>query len=175
MSFYYLPWIMLVVISLWVSLAAFFWAFRHGQLADQERARYLPLRGEQDSRRTGERQGRYSSDLRDLRNSLHRNILPCGYNSHYDHENAGGRAMRFFTIPDFHHLVLAFFLGLSRRSHCLSVLSLWSHRKPPQRRGAHRFSADLEGRLGIILFPQFLSSFTRVYCCRYCYMWFFLS
>ena len=46
MSFYYLPWIMLVVISLWVSLAAFFWAFRHGQLADQERARYLPLRGE---------------------------------------------------------------------------------------------------------------------------------
>jgi cbb3-type cytochrome oxidase maturation protein len=46
MSFYYLPWIMLVVISLWVSLAAFFWAFRHGQLTDQERARYLPLRGE---------------------------------------------------------------------------------------------------------------------------------
>jgi cbb3-type cytochrome oxidase maturation protein len=46
MSFYYLPWIMLLVVSLWVSLAAFFWAFRHGQFTDQERARYLPLRGE---------------------------------------------------------------------------------------------------------------------------------
>jgi cbb3-type cytochrome oxidase maturation protein len=46
MSLYYLPWIMLLVISLWVSLAAFFWAFRNGQFADQERARYLPLRGE---------------------------------------------------------------------------------------------------------------------------------
>ena len=46
MSPYYLPWILLIVASLWVSLAAFFWALKHGQLSDQERARYLPLRGE---------------------------------------------------------------------------------------------------------------------------------
>ena len=46
MSPYYLPWVLLIVVSLWVSLAAFFWALKHGQFSDQERARYLPLRGE---------------------------------------------------------------------------------------------------------------------------------
>ena len=46
MSTYYLPWVLLIIISLWVSLAAFFWALRSGQFSDQERARYLPLRGE---------------------------------------------------------------------------------------------------------------------------------
>src|SRR5512143_1166284 len=45
-SGYYLPWVLLIVVSLWVSLAAFFWALRHGQFSEQERARYLPLRGE---------------------------------------------------------------------------------------------------------------------------------
>ena len=43
---YYLPWVLLVMASLWVSLAAFFWALKSGQFADQARARYLPLRDE---------------------------------------------------------------------------------------------------------------------------------
>ncbi len=47
MSGYYLPWVLLIVASLWVSLAAFFWALKHGQFSDQERARYLPLRSEE--------------------------------------------------------------------------------------------------------------------------------
>ncbi|OPY75443.1 MAG: hypothetical protein A4E65_03565 [Syntrophorhabdus sp. PtaU1.Bin153] len=46
MSGYYLSWVLLIVLSLWVSLAAFFWALRHGQFSEQERARYLPLRNE---------------------------------------------------------------------------------------------------------------------------------
>ena len=46
MSGYYLPWVLLIVLSLWVSLAGFFWALRHGQFSEQERARYLPLRDE---------------------------------------------------------------------------------------------------------------------------------
>jgi cbb3-type cytochrome oxidase maturation protein len=45
-SLYYLPWVLLLLISLWVSLAAFFWALKHGQFSEQERARYLPLRSE---------------------------------------------------------------------------------------------------------------------------------
>ena len=49
MSPYYLPWVLLIVASLWVSLAGFFWALRHGQFSEQERARYLPLRGELSS------------------------------------------------------------------------------------------------------------------------------
>jgi cbb3-type cytochrome oxidase maturation protein len=43
---YYLPWVLLVVISLWASLAAFFWGLKSGQFSDQTRARYLPLRDE---------------------------------------------------------------------------------------------------------------------------------
>jgi cbb3-type cytochrome oxidase maturation protein len=39
----YTCWISLVVISLWISLVAFFWALRNGQFSDQGRARYLPL------------------------------------------------------------------------------------------------------------------------------------
>jgi nitrogen fixation-related uncharacterized protein len=46
MSLYYLPWILLIAASLWVSLAGFFWALKHGQFSEQERARYLPLRSE---------------------------------------------------------------------------------------------------------------------------------
>jgi nitrogen fixation-related uncharacterized protein len=46
MSAYYLPWVLLIIVSLWVSLAGFFWALRHGQFSEQERARYLPLRAE---------------------------------------------------------------------------------------------------------------------------------
>jgi cbb3-type cytochrome oxidase maturation protein len=41
---YYLPWVFLVVASLGVSLAAFFWGLKSGQFSDQTRARYLPLR-----------------------------------------------------------------------------------------------------------------------------------
>ena len=43
---YYLPWTILVVISLWVSLMGFIWALKSGQFSDQDRARYLPLRDE---------------------------------------------------------------------------------------------------------------------------------
>jgi cbb3-type cytochrome oxidase maturation protein len=43
---YFFGWITLVAISLWISLVAFIWALRSGQLSDQERARYLPLRNE---------------------------------------------------------------------------------------------------------------------------------
>ena len=41
---YYFSWIVLVVISLWVSVAGFIWALKGGQFSDQSRARYLPLR-----------------------------------------------------------------------------------------------------------------------------------
>jgi nitrogen fixation-related uncharacterized protein len=43
---YYLPWTILVVISLWISVVGFIWALRSGQFAEQNRARYLPLRNE---------------------------------------------------------------------------------------------------------------------------------
>jgi nitrogen fixation-related uncharacterized protein len=46
MTPYYLFWAMLIAASLWVSIAGFLWAHRHGQFRDQERARYLPLRNE---------------------------------------------------------------------------------------------------------------------------------
>jgi cbb3-type cytochrome oxidase maturation protein len=45
---YYVPWILLLAAGLGVSLAGFLWALAHGQFSDQERARYLPLRGEAD-------------------------------------------------------------------------------------------------------------------------------
>jgi cbb3-type cytochrome oxidase maturation protein len=41
---YYLSWIILVVISLWVSVVGFIWALKSGQFSDQSRACYLPLR-----------------------------------------------------------------------------------------------------------------------------------
>lgn len=36
-------WILLVILSLAISLAAFMWGLRTGQFSDPERARYLPL------------------------------------------------------------------------------------------------------------------------------------
>jgi cbb3-type cytochrome oxidase maturation protein len=40
----YFPfWIILVIFSLTVSLAAFLWGLKSGQFADQDRARFLPL------------------------------------------------------------------------------------------------------------------------------------
>jgi cbb3-type cytochrome oxidase maturation protein len=40
---FFSAWIILVVVSLWVSLIAFLWALRAGQFSDQARARFLPL------------------------------------------------------------------------------------------------------------------------------------
>jgi nitrogen fixation-related uncharacterized protein len=42
---YFSGWIVLVAFSLWISLLAFLWGIQSGQFSDQERARYLPLRG----------------------------------------------------------------------------------------------------------------------------------
>lgn len=42
---YYSYWLLLVVLSLWVSLLAFIWGLKSGQFSDQGRARYLALRG----------------------------------------------------------------------------------------------------------------------------------
>ncbi len=41
---YYVPWVLLVVVSLWAALAGFIWALSNGQFSDQQRARFLPLR-----------------------------------------------------------------------------------------------------------------------------------
>ncbi|NSW86168.1 MAG: cbb3-type cytochrome oxidase assembly protein CcoS [Syntrophobacteraceae bacterium] len=46
MVMYLFGWISLVIISMWISVAAFLWAFRSGQFSEQERARYLPLYNE---------------------------------------------------------------------------------------------------------------------------------
>ncbi len=46
MTTYYPFWVLLIVVSLLASLGGFLWAYRHRQFTDQERARYLPLRGE---------------------------------------------------------------------------------------------------------------------------------
>jgi cbb3-type cytochrome oxidase maturation protein len=37
-----------ILIGLTISLALFFWGLRNGQFQDQQRARFLPLRGEMD-------------------------------------------------------------------------------------------------------------------------------
>lgn len=42
---YFSGWMVLVAFSLWISLMAFLWGIQSGQFSDQERARYLPLRG----------------------------------------------------------------------------------------------------------------------------------
>jgi cbb3-type cytochrome oxidase maturation protein len=42
---YFSGWMVLVAVSLWISLLAFLWGLQSGQFSDQERARYLPLRG----------------------------------------------------------------------------------------------------------------------------------
>ncbi len=44
---YFALWIVLVLVSLWISFLVFFWALRSGQFSDQDRARYIPLRGYQ--------------------------------------------------------------------------------------------------------------------------------
>ena len=62
MSGYYLPWVLLIVVSLWVSLAGFFWALRHGQFSEQERARYLPLRDELSATPTQKRCNEMAGD-----------------------------------------------------------------------------------------------------------------
>jgi cbb3-type cytochrome oxidase maturation protein len=41
---YFSVWMILLAVSLWVSLAAFWWGLQSGQFSDQDRARYLPLR-----------------------------------------------------------------------------------------------------------------------------------
>ncbi len=41
---YYLPWLLLVTISLCAAFGGFFWGLRNGQFSDQQRARFLPLR-----------------------------------------------------------------------------------------------------------------------------------
>jgi len=46
MSGYYYIWALLIGVSIWVSVGGFLWAQRHGQFRDQDRARFLPLRGE---------------------------------------------------------------------------------------------------------------------------------
>ncbi len=43
--FYYVPWLGLIVLSVFASVAVFLWAFQNKQFSDQRRARYLPLRG----------------------------------------------------------------------------------------------------------------------------------
>lgn len=43
---FYIWWLGLTAAALWVSIAAFMWALQAGQFAEQDRARYLPLRNE---------------------------------------------------------------------------------------------------------------------------------
>ncbi len=57
MSAYYLAWIGLLVSGLCLSLGGFLWALRKGQFREQERARYLPLRGELDLSRSSHQGG----------------------------------------------------------------------------------------------------------------------
>ena len=42
---YLFPWIFLILGSLVAGIGLFIWAYHSGQLSDQGRARYLPLRG----------------------------------------------------------------------------------------------------------------------------------
>ena len=52
---YYPFWAFLITLSLLASVGGFLWASRHRQFKDQERARYLPLRGERYLPLRGER------------------------------------------------------------------------------------------------------------------------
>lgn len=42
--FYLVPWLSLMIAGLIASVVLLIWGFRSGQFADQERARFLPLR-----------------------------------------------------------------------------------------------------------------------------------
>ncbi len=42
---YYVPWLLLILLSVLASVAVFLWAFQNRQFSDQGRARYLPLWG----------------------------------------------------------------------------------------------------------------------------------
>lgn len=44
-----IAWLFLVGFSAWVALLTFFWALQDGQFSDQERARFLPLSGEEEA------------------------------------------------------------------------------------------------------------------------------
>ncbi len=46
MLMYYPYFIAYITIGLTISLVVFYWAFRTGQFTDQQRARYLPLKGD---------------------------------------------------------------------------------------------------------------------------------
>ena len=50
-----IPWFCLMAAGLAASVALLFWGMRSGQFADQERARYLPLRGEETLPEEGRR------------------------------------------------------------------------------------------------------------------------
>lgn len=43
---YYLGWILLIVVGVGLGIWAFIWAMGSGQFAEQDRARFLPLRDE---------------------------------------------------------------------------------------------------------------------------------
>lgn len=43
---YYLGWILLILLGVGLGIWAFLWALRSGQFAEQQRARFLPLRDE---------------------------------------------------------------------------------------------------------------------------------
>jgi cbb3-type cytochrome oxidase maturation protein len=46
---YYPYFIAYITIGLTISLVVFYWAFRSGQFSDQQRARYLPLKDDDDA------------------------------------------------------------------------------------------------------------------------------
>ncbi|HVN95889.1 MAG TPA: hypothetical protein VMT62_05635 [Syntrophorhabdaceae bacterium] len=57
MNLYYMIWIGLLVVGLATSLTVFILAHAAGQFREQERARYLPLRGEADPTNADKRGG----------------------------------------------------------------------------------------------------------------------
>ncbi len=59
--FYYIPWAIFIFIGLVASIALLIWADHSGQLADQGRARYLPLM-ESEFRTQAKNQGRSAKE-----------------------------------------------------------------------------------------------------------------
>jgi len=43
---YYVGWVLLILLGVGLGIWAFLWALRSGQFAEQDRARFLPLRDE---------------------------------------------------------------------------------------------------------------------------------